>query len=452
MQQNTNLVPSRVVHAWRRVSGWFRDDLFRRLFLNAGKLLSANIIAAILGLVATILVARALGPESYGVLALLLVYVQTIGTLISFNVWQAFIKYGSEALQANDRVGLCQLIKFGFLLDIGSAIVGTVVAIVLSQFVIAMLGWDSAVQPFLVLYSLLLLFALNGTPTGVLRLFDRFDLLSYTAVLTMSARLTGVVWCLLTRQNLYGFVLCYLIANIFGQLYQICAALLVLRKHNVGRIVFRSLKCFRQRFPGIWDYVWTTNINSTIRMLSRLTDEFVVAALTSPAALGLYKIAKQFSLILSMLVDSCYQSIYPELSRLWAAGNARSFISLVKRTSLLIGGIVLCGWLGFIIFGQWLIVLTVGPAFQEAYSVIVVYMFALVIAACTFSFTPSMLAIGLPKNALKALIASTGVYIVMLPLFVNALGIMGASVSYVGFYFVWSGIMLRYLHPYFSSA
>lgn len=42
-----------------RVLSWFKDDVFRRLFLNAGKLLSANAVAAVLGLVATVLTARA---------------------------------------------------------------------------------------------------------------------------------------------------------------------------------------------------------------------------------------------------------------------------------------------------------------------------------------------------------------------------------------------------------
>lgn len=79
------------IHKHRRVLSWLQDDVFRHLFINAGKLLSANAIAAVLGLVATVLTARALGPEQYGVLALVLVYQLTVGKLVTFNAWQAVI-------------------------------------------------------------------------------------------------------------------------------------------------------------------------------------------------------------------------------------------------------------------------------------------------------------------------------------------------------------------------
>ena len=99
-----------LVYNWRRVLSWFKDDVFRRLFLNAGKLLSANVVAATFGLIAAILTARALGPANYGILALVLVYEATIGNLVTFNAWQAVIKtVGGLSVQGSgslERVAL----------------------------------------------------------------------------------------------------------------------------------------------------------------------------------------------------------------------------------------------------------------------------------------------------------------------------------------------------------
>ena len=57
-----------IINLWtdhrRRVLAWFQDDVFRRLFVNAGKLVSANAVAAVLGLVAAVLTARAFGSLS----------------------------------------------------------------------------------------------------------------------------------------------------------------------------------------------------------------------------------------------------------------------------------------------------------------------------------------------------------------------------------------------------
>lgn len=432
----------------RRVLSWFNDGVFRRLFINAGKLLSANAVAAVLGLIATVLTARALGPEKYGILALVLVYELTVGKLVTFNAWQAIIKYGSEALHADDRPALRQLIKFGFALDVASAVVGTVIAMVLAGPVIRLLGWDGSIHSLLVLYSVLILFSLNGTPIGILRLFDRFDLLSYTAILIALVRLAGVAWCLLTKQILFGFVLVYLVTGIAGQLYQILASLWVLHRRGMSHFVREPLCGLHTRFAGVWDYVWTTNLNSTIRMVSREIDELIVAGLTTPAALGVFKIAKQFSCFLPRLVDPLYQSIYPELSRLWAADRKTAFHSLIRRTTLIVGVLAVTGWLCFLILGRELIILTVGASYSHAHAVAVIYLLALIIALCAFALQPAMLAIGLPRNSFKAQVTATILYLLLLVPSISYLGIMGAAWAYVLYYVVWSCVMMWFLTPY----
>lgn len=436
------------IGSWRRVLSWFKDDVFRRLFLNAGKLVSANVVAAVLGLITTVLTARALGPEGYGVLALVLVYELTIGKLVTFNAWQAIIKFGSEALERKDLQGLRQLIKFGFCLDLGSAVVGTILAMTLAGPVIALLGWDQSLRPLLALYSILILFTLSGTPVGVLRLFDRFDLLSYTTILSAVIRLTGVAWCLLTKQDLRGFVLVYLVTGIVGQLYQVLASLWVLHRRGMSHFVREPLCGLHTRFAGVWDYVWTTNLNSTIRMVSREIDELIVAGLTTPAALGVFKIAKQFSCFLPRLVDPLYQSIYPELSRLWAADRKTAFHSLIRRTTLIVGVLAVTGWLCFLILGRELIIVTVGASYSHAHAVAVIYLLALIIALCAFALQPAMLAIGLPRNSFKAQVTATILYLLLLVPSISYLGIMGAAWAYVLYYVVWSCVMMWFLTPY----
>jgi len=435
----------------RRVLSWFNDDVFRRLFINAGKLLSANAVAAVLGLIATVLTARALGPQNYGILALVLVYELTIGKLVAFEAWQAIIKFGSEALHAGDYTGVRQLMKFGFALDIASAIVGTALAMALAGPVIALLGWDLSVRPLMILYSMLILFSLNGTPIGVLRLFDRFDLLSYTAVVSAVVRLAGVAWCLLTERGLFGFVLIYLFTGVIGQLYQLFASLWVLKKQNVSGIVRQPLRGIRRQFPGIVDYVWTTNLTMTVRMLSREADGLFIAGLTTPAALGLFKVAKQFASVLPKFSEPLSQSIYPELARAWAARDRRRFVSLIKRTTLFTAAAAFGGWFAFFLAGRWIIRWTVGPAYQDAYWVTVFYLLAMVIFLCSFALTPSLLAMGLTRRSFFANLAATGVYFGLLFPAIGRFGIVGASLAYVGFFGVWSGIMVFYLSRHLHS-
>jgi len=435
----------------RRVFSWFEDDVFRRMFVNAGKLLSANAVACLLGFATTALTARALGPENYGILALVLVYQLTIGKLATFNAWQAIIKYGSEALHANDPGALRQLIKLGFTLDVSSAVLGTAVAMILAGPLIGLLGWDQSVRPLLILYSVLILFSLSGTPIGILRLFDRFDLLSYAAVLCAFLRLIAVVWCLISSQALFGFVLAYLITGILGQLYNVFASLWVLRKQGIKKVMSEPLQGIRIKFPGICDYVWTTYLNSTLAVTLREGSSIVIAALTSPAAFGLYRIAQQLSKVLPMLSDPLYQSTYPELARLWSANQRRTFFSVIKRTTFFVGVSAVLGWLSFVLSGRWLIALALGPGFSGAYLVTLIYMLAFVIALCGICFQPAMLAMGMPRKSFLAISIGTISYFLLLFPLVAALGIVGASAAYVGYYIAWACVMMLCLRPYWVA-
>jgi O-antigen/teichoic acid export membrane protein len=161
--------------------------------------------------------------------------------------------------------------------------------------------------------------------------------------------------------------------------------------------------------------------------------------------LGLFNVAKQFSQVLQKFSDPLSQSIYPELARSWAKGDTKQFVSQIKRTTLFAIVFAFSGWFAFVLFGRWVISLTVGPEFQDAYLVTVFYILALVVFLCSFTLTPSLLAIGLARKSFFANLVATFLYFAVLFPFVRAFGIVGASLAYLGFFLIWSAIMIFYL-------
>jgi O-antigen/teichoic acid export membrane protein len=438
--------------ASRRVISWFKDDVFRRLLVNAGWLLSANSIAALLGFGAAFFAARGLQPAGYGSLALVVAYVNIVGKSVSFQAWQAIIKFGSDALMTQERDKFHRLVKFGFILDAGSAIIGFVLAIAASSYLIGWLGWEPSLRTAIMVYSWLILVNLGGTPIGLLRLFNRFDLLSYNRVATAALQSIGVLWCWLTEQSLMGYVWIYLVAGVLGQLCLLWMTLYQLRRHQFGGFLFTSLQGIRTDFPGILNYVWTTNLHATVKLLSRELDLVIVAAFVSPAGVGIYKLAKQFAKALATFSDPLYQSVFPELAQLWSRQRPDKFVSLMKRTTLFVGAGALLGWLGFLAVGYWLIVWLVGPEYEQAYMVALIYMLGTVIALLTFSFTPALLAMGLPVKTFLANLIATFFYFAVLIPFLLFMGIIGAALAHVVFYLVWSAVMLYVLLPRLKEA
>ena len=158
-----------------RPSHWLKDDLLTRLFKNAAVLFGGNMLASLLGFASLALTARALGVERFGFLVLITTYVAIVDNLVNFQSWQAIIKYGADALEQIHEEDFKSLIKIGFLLDATTAVLATILAASGAWFVGQWRGWDEEIVIMAAMYSFTILFHISGTPTAILRLFDKFN-------------------------------------------------------------------------------------------------------------------------------------------------------------------------------------------------------------------------------------------------------------------------------------
>src|SRR3989338_3780280 len=175
------------------ITHWFSGELIQRLLKNAGILLAGNSIAYFLGFVSYLLTARSLGPQQFGVLITIQAYVLVIDRLVNFQSWQAIIKFGAEDLESGNINSLKSLIKFGFLLDFSTAILGTAIALAGYMFLTHVQHWDVQIAPIGRAYCFLILANLSGTPTAILRLFNKFKVYIIPQVVTQSLRFICII-------------------------------------------------------------------------------------------------------------------------------------------------------------------------------------------------------------------------------------------------------------------
>lgn len=421
---------------------WVQDDLLRRLFNNAAMLFSGNMVASLLGLASLVMTARALGVAQFGILVLITTYVTIVDGLVTFQSGDAIIKYGADALKQKREQDFKSLIKFGFMLDGTTAILGTVLAASAAWFVGQWRGWDEQLVLMAAIYSFTILFHINGTPTAILRLFDKFKKVAFQNVIAAAIKLIGVTIAFTTGVGLWAFLLVWAIVDILGKLILIYFAYQELVHQEFHGFAQSSAKNISQRFYGMWGFVWTTNINSSIRMTSRQFDVMIIAAMLGPAAVGLYKIAKQFAAVIQKTIDPLYQSIYPELAKLFSIGKIKEFVRFVVRSSVLAGLIALDIWFIFYFFGGYIISLTVGNAYSDSLGVMLWYMLAIVVAASGFPLQPAMLSMGRPHTSFWIQIAATVIYFAVLLASLPVIGLIGAGVAYLIYYITWTLAML----------
>ena len=137
------------------VRKWFTDGIFRRIFKNAGLMLSGRVATGIFSLGTLSLAAQGLGVEKFGILVLIQSYVLVITALTTFQSWQAVIRYGADCLSQNNTPALQALIKFTTLLDVIGVIVGSLVGYFVAPIVGSYVGWSEEVIAYTQLFSFL---------------------------------------------------------------------------------------------------------------------------------------------------------------------------------------------------------------------------------------------------------------------------------------------------------
>ncbi len=417
----------------------------RQIHKNTAKLFLGNGFNAALGLLTSILCARGLGAESFGILVFIFAYEIVLGQLFSFNAWTAVVAFGSRINAEEAEKSLFKIIKVAFILDFLGAILGTLSAMALSSLVIRLMSWDHSFTEMLQLYCLVILFKSNGAPTGYLRLRQHFSDLAVVTVINAMIRFFLVAAAFLFAFDLKGFLQAYLVSAVIQYLVIFSAFLRCFGMKRFNNCVRQSLSGFSKEFSGFWSYVITSNLHATVKLLTRETDQLIIGAYVPIASLGLLKIARQSARVLPLAAEAAYQTIFSSLSQLWASGKTRQFLLLIRQASLLglSGGIL--AWVIFFFSGKFFLSLTFGVNFVEAYQPALIYLAAMVIAVAGLPFQPAMLAIGQPALSFKINLAATIIYLSVLSVLTAKFSINGAAVSYVVYYLIWVSAMKFYL-------
>jgi O-antigen/teichoic acid export membrane protein len=418
-----------------------------RLYGHAGLLVAGSIGASLLGLVSNILAARRLGPASFGFLAILSTYAFSIVYgLVSFQSWQALIHYGAKALVQARPADLKGLIKFGFLLDIGSALAGGTICAA-SLYVFGRLrNWETPTMEIALLYSLGIFLRLTSTPTAVLRLFDRFDLLAVRQVAAAALRTICVLAVYVSQAGLSAFLVVWLATEIADCWMTTLLGYRELRRRGLRRVLHASVRGITSKFPQLWKFFIFSNLQVSLRLAVKEVDILVIGGLLGAAAAGVYKIVRQFARAIGRLEEAMRQAIYPDLSKTWAGRDSTDFRELLWKPALGMAGLGVLAWLGFMLLGRPLLRLTVGPHFEASYGPILVYLVGVIISMATFHFPSILLAMGRPGDILQAALAGAIGYLPILAWLSRERGIIGAASAFVIYQTLWSawlGVKIR---------
>ncbi|MEJ5156323.1 lipopolysaccharide biosynthesis protein [Gluconobacter wancherniae] len=410
------------------MKSWFKDGVLRAVLRNAGYLGSTKLIGAVLGLGALICAGRGMTTAEFGTLMLIHTYALGAGALTKFQSWQMILRYGAPALQRGDWKLPEAAIRFGFGLDIASGTIGMTLAMIVLPFFGHWFGITQNHTLIALAYCTLIPTMSCATPTGVLRLMDRFDLIAGQQIVTPLLRAVGAVVSWAFSLGCPFFVLSWYIADIMGDMILWVLTAQELRQHKMLKALRPSLIEAPAKLPGVWNFVWLTNLNTTLDACWSPVGNLIVGGMLGPSAAGLYKIS-------STLLDSAVKparmlekGFYPEIMRL--DPSSRQPWQLALRTGLLSGAIGLGVVLVILIGGQPFIGLF-GPRYAAAATLMAIMSPALVISMTGFPLESLLYMAGRPKAVLIAQVISVTLYMGTLVIMAQTFGLYGAGIAYV---------------------
>jgi O-antigen/teichoic acid export membrane protein len=304
---------------------WPKDDILRRVLRNTGQMGAGKVAGAVLHLASIAVTARILDLTEFGLLMLFRSIAQTVVAVAKFQSWQAFVHFGADAFESGAygtvralwwRLAIIDTVAGFAAMAIGAGFLFTASDLV---------SIPAAFAPLAAFYLLIVPLQVAGTPTGMLRLTDRFDLVAWQSVVTPLVRLVGVCLAYLLGAPLWAVVLAWVLSDILGDGFLWLCAVAVAR--GMGIVGPKGTDPAPAMLPGErgvqWRYLIGTNVIATMQQGALPVMTLVVGAILGAPAAGAYRFAQSLLDAVLAPAELAMRSLFPEISKLRTAKGDR---------------------------------------------------------------------------------------------------------------------------------
>nr|WP_087573364.1 oligosaccharide flippase family protein [Sphingomonas sp. CDS-1] len=409
----------------KRGSGGAQEG-FARILANTGWLLGGKGVGAVLSLAYLAIVTRTLGVADFGRFALVLSAANVIKTLVSFDSWQIVVRYGQPHLAAGNGDALNRVLRFCILIDLASAVAGGLIAAFIILAFGSLMELSSAMGWQAWIFCMVMMITIRSSPTGVLRLFDRFDSGAFAETMIPVGRMIGAGLAWVLMPDVTGFLIAWGAAELLCAVSYWWLALRV-GGEKLGSWRRGSAWDARAENPGIVGFLTATNLQTTLSSVGQQVAVLVVGLFVGPAGAGLYRLANQLANSLTKISSLLSRSIFVELSRTHSSHGHEALGTLFRRTNrlALIAGAVIIALI--LTIGHPLLGLIAGKEFLPAYPLLLLLGVAACIDLVGVSYRPLLMATDRASLSLRITLISTALLLGMQAALLPIYGTIGAA-------------------------
>lgn len=350
-----------------------------------------------------------------------------IANLVQFQSWKGVIRYGAIH-NVNDRTDrLSRLFGFTATLDGAAILGGAILAVIGVPLVGPWLGWAANEQTLAALFGITLLLATSGTPSGILRLFDRFDLLAATEGIGPVVRLIGALGAWAAGGGVVAFLIVWGSAALAQSIVQWIAALSIHRvSFSFGRKASRRALRENRR---VLRFMTLTNLANSLSLFWMQLGTLSVGGITGPAEAGGFRIANRLSKGIAKPIEIVTRALYPELARLVAAENHAALRKILFRGTSIAALLASLMAVAIAFGGKGLITLFVGKDYAFAHIFLSLLAVSAAFDIAGFALEPLHVAYGHAGRVFRVRLVGAVIYVGMLLLLLPKIGANGAALA-----------------------
>ena len=402
----------------------------RNLWMQVSWTFATRLLMIFNSVVAGIIVARSLGADGVGQLAVINVAVATIVQLGSFGLPSSNTYFIAQD-QARFRSAAVNSLIFALT-------AGSILALGLSALAYLRADWFGFVSPELIRiaaasipFQLIALIGLNILLTlGKIKEFNLLDLAGQSFVL-----INAVLVLLVFHRGLQMLVTLNTAASILVSL--VVVSLLAISAKTLARSEWRADMTLLRRMIG---YGLKFQISILASVIILRADLLVVNHFRGAAAAGVYSVASQFGLLLMLLPGVIATLLFP---RVTAEQDARGETTcLVTRYTTLI--MFLC-CLAAVPFSL-LLPLLYGAAFSEATTLLLILLPGVYLMGLESVLVQHFNALGLPRSIPMYWVATLALNLILVFALVPRFGAQGAAIASTISYAAIFGLVAMHFH------
>jgi O-antigen/teichoic acid export membrane protein len=284
-------------------------------------------------------------------------------------------------------------------------------------------------MPLILLYCFAVPFLIAATPIGILRLFDRFNLLGWQMLSSPVIRFVGAIGAWATGGGLDAFILIWMFSGVFDGAVLWWLGWRELKRRDLAPSLLGRPAAAA---PRAWfDYMIKSNLSSIFEMARGGLPILIVGGVLGSAASGFLQLATNMTNLVAHSANMLSNATLPDLTKIAMTDGRRPMLRVAYRTMLISLGASLPFVALFIAFRTAGVTLVGGAEFAPAATVLALMAATQLPRIASIVIEAASLSLGYVGASLAAQGASAAVQLALLFLLLERFGVAAAPATMI---------------------